>query len=188
MDEQIKNNWRYYLYLEKDLELTSRYVEPTEQGEVYSLEFFRIAMLGLAEAESLFKQLCECVKPNAKRGRIANYKDIILTKFPRIIDAEVIIPICNKKIQPFNNWDKEKLEWWDKAERLKHNRFKLLKEANYNLCVEILSAIYILNLYLYNFNYCNFHLERNNYIGSNYLPVQLYCAAESGLPDFPKKR
>lgn len=43
--------WNYFLVLEKDLEATTRYVEPHNQDNVYSIEFYKILVLAATECE-----------------------------------------------------------------------------------------------------------------------------------------
>ena len=67
--EIINGIWNYYLSLEKDLDDTSRYIEPKGQENVFSFEFAKLLVLSCTELESVLKLLCyEC--SGEKRGNI----------------------------------------------------------------------------------------------------------------------
>lgn len=44
--------WNYFLVLEKDFEAMTRFVEPQNQDDVFSIEFFKILVLAATECES----------------------------------------------------------------------------------------------------------------------------------------
>lgn len=59
--ETMNEIWNYYLSLEKDLDNTSRYIEPKGQENVFSFEFAKPLVLSCTELESVLKLLCcEC--------------------------------------------------------------------------------------------------------------------------------
>ena len=71
--EIINGIWNYYLSLEKDLDDTSRYIEPKGQENVFSFEFAKLLVLSCTELESVLKLLCyEC--SGEKRGNIGMVK------------------------------------------------------------------------------------------------------------------
>lgn len=47
----INGIWNYYLSLEKDLDDTSRYIEPKGQENVFSFEFAKLLVLSCTELE-----------------------------------------------------------------------------------------------------------------------------------------
>lgn len=102
----INGIWNYYLSLEKDLDDTSRYIEPKGQENVFSFEFAKLLVLSCTELESVLKLLCyEC--SGEKRGNIGEYKETILTYYPKIVFAEVNVSRWGETIRPFDGWDKE---------------------------------------------------------------------------------
>lgn len=139
--------WNYFLVLEKDLEATTRYVEPHNQDNVYSIEFYKILVLAATECESAFKALCRNICGSDK-GNISEYKETILKKYPGIVDAEVIIPRAHRTLKPFDKWDNSALDWWSAYGKTKHSHIKSFSTANYLMAVKALGALYILVFYL----------------------------------------
>ena len=146
--EIILNLWHYYLCLERDFDNTSRYIEPIGQEDTYSFEFVKIINLACSEVESVFRRLCEVINPNSKAGNMCQYKSTILTNYPKIVEAEVRVVRWGELIKPFQNWDTNKLDWWDNYQLVKHKRSENFKLANYRNAVFSISALYILILYL----------------------------------------
>lgn len=184
-DAELQNMWYYFLDLEKELADSSRYIEPENQENVYSFEFRKILILACTECETAFKALCELIDSSKKRGSIEKYKEIILKRYPRIVEAEVFVSRWNKRIQPFENWDKEKLKWWDAHQNVKHDRGSNFKEATYENAVYALSGLYILILYLYRVSKKYITELRSDYITSQYAPKYAVGRYEKELPDFP---
>ena len=139
--------WNYFLVLEKDLEATTRYVEPHNQDKVYSIEFYKILILAATECESAMKVLCQSICGNEK-GNIGEYKETILSKYPGIVNAEVSIPRAQRIIKPFDKWSASKLDWWDAYGNTKHNHIDCFSTANYLMAVKALGALYVLVFYL----------------------------------------
>ena len=117
---ELHEHWNYYLSLENDLSDTSCYVEPAGQENVHSFQFAKILILACTEAETVFRDLCiEIVKTKVPTN-MGDYKNIILNKYPKIIDATVEISRLNRSIKPFEGWDVGKLSWWDAYQGVKH--------------------------------------------------------------------
>ena len=180
--EIINGIWNYYLSIEKDLDNTSRYIEPKGQENVFSFEFAKLLVLSCTELESVLKLLCyEC--SGEDRGSIGEYKETVLTYYPKIIFAEVNIARWGKTIRPFEGWDKGKLSWWNAYGNVKHNREKNFTEATYKNVVFALSALYLSILYLSNISGVSFSDYDSKYIQSNYSSHGLAVAANKKLPD-----
>lgn len=149
--QELQTCWYYYLSFKDDLAETSRYIEPAGQEKTYSFEFYKIIMLGCAEVETAFKQICNLIDSNNKCGTIAEYKRMILGKYPKICTCKVVAPRwSNKEIFPFDGWDTTRLAWWDSYQNLKHHRYSAIECASYENAVYTLAALFILIQYLYN--------------------------------------
>ena len=183
MEEQLINMWNYYLTLEQDLSNTSKYVEPSSQETVFSFEFAKIIILANTEVETTFKSICKHITGEEK-GSIADYKDVILKKYPLIVTAETTISRYGKTIKPFEGWDKGKLPWWDAYQHIKHGRGSHFSEANYINAAYSLAALYILILYLSKITNVKVEIHESSYISSKYCPPFLLCAPSKQLPDF----
>lgn len=179
--EQLNSIWNYYLSLERDMSNTSQYIEPSGQEQVYSFEFAKILVLSCTEAESLFKILCYETEKR-KVGNISEYKRIILSQYPRIVEAEVSVSRLNKNIKPFENWGEEKLNWWDAYQEVKHNREKSFSMATYINAVTALAAVYILIFYVSKISGIGLHSCKAEYIDSEYANQYLICSPEKYVP------
>lgn len=180
---EIENIWNYYLSLEKDLSNTSRYIEPSGQENVYSYEFAKLIILACTEIETIFKVICT-EKSGKECGNIGEYKDIILSSFPKIVYAEVYVSRWSQMIIPFDGWDTEKLGWWDAYVAIKHNRDINFELATYKNAVYSLSALYLLILYLAKVFDTHVSDARGTYIISDYSYKYLVCNPTKPLPDF----
>lgn len=182
---ELQGLWYYFLSIEKDLNETSRYIEPNGQENAYSFEFCKIIVLSCTEIENAFKQLCSCINPSKLCGNIGEYKGNILERYPKIVDALVIVPRWNaKNIYPFREWQNGKLSWWDAYTALKHHRVLSFKQATYKNAVYALAGLYILILYLYKMNSYDCKADESAYFESDYYPVPRYSNCPSELPDF----
>ena len=179
----INGIWNYYLSLEKDLDNTSRYIEPKGQENVFSFEFAKLLVLSCTELESVFKLMCyEC--SGEKKGNFGEYKETILSHYPKIVFSEVYISRWGEMIRPFYNWDKGKLAWWDAYSSVKHNREANFKEATYKNVVYALSALYISICYLSRISGVSFPDYASIYIQSDYVSHMLAGSPSKKLPDF----
>lgn len=183
---EIYNLWNYYLNLENDLSVTSRYIEPNGQEEVFSLEYSKLLILICTEAETVFKILCKEID-GVERGNIGEYKEAILTRFPKITTAEVIIPRWAETVIPFEGWDSGRLEWWDAYVDVKHSRVKNFQKATYKNSVYSLSALNILIFYLTSLTGHRLSILNSNidaYIWSPYAYKNVISSPDRFLPDF----
>lgn len=120
--QTINEIWNYYLTLEGDIANTSRFIEPSGQENVHSFEFAKILILACTELESVFKLLCLEITGKQPEGTIGKYKETILGRYPRIVDAVVSVKRWGRTIAPFEGWDIGKLSWWNAYQEVKHNR------------------------------------------------------------------
>ena len=180
--EIINGIWNYYLSLEKDLDNTSRYIEPKGQENVFSFEFAKLLVLSCTELESVWKLLCyKCT--GKKMGNISQYKETILKYYPKIVFAEVYIARWGKTIRPFDGWDEVKLSWWDAYGNVKHNREDNFKETTYKNVVYALSALYVSILYLSKVTGVYIPDYTSTYIKSDYSLQGMAVSPIKKLPD-----
>lgn len=183
---KLDNIWNYYMSLEGDFTNTSRFIEPINQEDVYSFEFAKLLILSCTEIESLLKLLCIELSGN-KCGNMGEYKDVILSYFPKIVFAEVYIPRWAKTVLPFSGWDAGKLSWWDTYSDIKHDRSNNFKDATYKNAVYALAALYILILYLAQMKKIHINDSDSTYIISEYSSKYLVCSPSRQLPDFEQQ-
>src|SRR3989344_7506504 len=86
-------HWNYFLALEKDLEVLSRYIEFTETNfTCYSLEISRILFSAASEVDVVAKQLCVKINQTSSASNINQYRDEIRTAYPNLQSFKVTIP------------------------------------------------------------------------------------------------
>lgn len=183
-EKELNGIWNYYLSLEKDMDNTSRYVEPEGQENVHSFEFAKILILACTEAETVFKAICTEIDRDSGQGNIGGYKAIILGKYPQIVNAEVNVTRLGKTLKPFEEWQHGKLKWWDAYTDVKHNRGEHFESASYLNAVSALSALYILIFYLSRITGIGFKEEKSQYIDSEYCIGCLLVRSGKALPGF----
>lgn len=180
---ELDNIWNYFLTLEADLENTSRYVEPT-QKDVYSFEFQKIIILTCCEVETAFKYLCNIINDHNNADNILKYREIILSKFPKIQTAEVYIGRANQRVVPFCDWSIQSPEWWRAYQKIKHDRGKAFSNATYWNAAQALAGLYILIFYLSAASGNQFYDTQSSYIYSYYSHQYLADDPPKNLPDF----
>lgn len=183
MDKEFQSIWNYYLALENDLAATSRYIEPAGQEDVHSFEFAKILILACTEVESVFKLICVAAE-GSEVGDISEYKRIILSKYPKIVDATAIISRLGKSIQPYSKWATGALPWWSAYQQVKHSREDHFYLASYRNAVNAIAALYIAVFYLAKIRGYDFRGMGSQYIHSEYAGQLLVCKPPKELPDF----
>ena len=183
-EQSLIEIWNYYLTLEADISNTSRYIEPRGLENVYSFEFAKILILACTELESVFKLLCLEITGEQPEGNIGKYKETILSKYPRIVDAIVSVKRWGRCICPFQGWDKGPLLWWSAYQGVKHNRKEFFSGASYNNAVYALAALYVSTFYLAKTSGVDFADYTSEYIESDYSKTRLVYGAIKRLPDF----
>jgi len=143
-----KLHWNYFIALERDLELASRYVEFSKRNfDTYSIEFAHLLFAAASEVDVIAKLLCRRLKPAAKRENINHYRAVILAAFPYFDKLRVSVPRYGLTLQPWENWTKEtKLNpfWWQCYNNVKHERDIHFHEATLKNVLNALSALLIL--------------------------------------------
>ncbi len=150
---QGKIHWNYFLALEKDLEVISRYIEFSEPNfSVFSIELARLLFASASEVDVIAKSLCEIVAPDIRRKNIDDYKEILTAKFTNITKEKVFIPRYGLSFAPWNNWSSElNPYWWRSYNNVKHERDKYFNEATLQHSLNALGALLILTIYFYSY-------------------------------------
>lgn len=147
--ELNQRHWRYYLMLEK------RFIESIEYVELHKNNFnafsngyaLLIQAIG-AELDTVFKEFCGF--NTSERKTIADYAQYILVSIPDIIDRKIVIQEYDIEIQPFQNWNvnrpAQSLQWWSAFTDIKHNRYDQLQLAKQENVLNILGALYLVEM------------------------------------------
>lgn len=143
----IDTHWEYFLAVENDLELSSRFVQfDSENYKTFSVEFAKIIQLACADADTLFKEVCKQITPKSEADGINNYFDELRTT--NIGNIFVRIPRYALSLRPFSSWTANAApKWWTAANKLKHQRGDEYKRANLKNALNSVAGIFVLNLY-----------------------------------------
>lgn len=159
--KDLSHYWQYCLYIEKDLEDTTRFVEVCENNQsTYSAEYAQIISLACSEIDVICKLLCEEINPDIifdndkNKGTIKKYTNIILQRFPKLPQCSLDNAKTNESILPFREWSLEPYKspnWWGNYQNIKHSRHIYFELANQKNAFYSVAGLIILNLYLYRF-------------------------------------
>lgn len=99
-----KLHWNYFLALDRDLEVVSRYVEfCTANLEVYSIEFAHLLFAAASEVDVVAKLLCQHFNPGAPRNNINDYRAVLTVALPQLHSTTVLVPRYGLTLTP---WDR----------------------------------------------------------------------------------
>lgn len=158
-NDLMQQYWRYYLILEKRFIETIAYVElNSDNYNAYSNNFALLIQAIGAELDMLFKLYCGFVASDRKNivdyvKAIDNEENYLKPKhaldYP-FREQEVIVDVYGVMVQPFKDWDSSKpaqsLKWWDAFDKLKHNRFNNRKLANQENTLNLLAALFLVEM------------------------------------------
>lgn len=155
LDQQY---WQYYLLLEKRFIDSIEYVELSiDNFDSFSNSYALLIQAIGAELDTVFKVYCGF--NTADRKCITDYVIAIDAEenqqnpceYP-IRNQKILIREYNLEIQPFMDWDAarpaDSLSWWKGFIGLKHNRYDNRKFANQENALNILGALYLLEMKL----------------------------------------
>ena len=148
-DELSRNYWRYYLLLEDKFLQTLHYVELTEDNFfTYSIEYaYLIQSIG-SELDSFFKIYCDF--PLQAYKTIIDYKETVFIKYPDITSEIIRIDDYGLEFAPFSEWNSSTPKWWKSFTSIKHNRSSTMKSASLDNVLNILSALFLLEMKYFN--------------------------------------
>lgn len=146
--ELSQKYWRYYLLLEK------RFIESTEYVELHKDNFgtfsngyaLLIQAIG-SELDTMFKEYCGF--STSEFRTISDYTQHIMKSYPDIASQKIVLQEYDIEIQPFKAWGTKKpskLLWWDAFTSIKHNRSGQIREAKLKNVLNILGALYLLEM------------------------------------------
>lgn len=149
-----KRYWKYYLLLERRFLQSIEYVELYEDNySAFSNGYALLIQAIGAELDTVFKIYCGYNLTDRKT--ITDYANCIMNSSNGTINIrEIKINILeyDLEIHPFKDWQIEcaakSLIWWDSFDKLKHNRYDQLKLATQENTINILSALYLIEMLL----------------------------------------
>jgi len=135
--------------------LENRFAESIEYVELhmdnystYSNGYALLIQAIGAELDTVFKEFCNF--NTSDRKTITDYAQYILRSNPDIIDRKILLQEYDIEIQPFKNWNVNQpgqtLQWWIAFTDIKHNRYDRLKQASQENVLNMLGALYLLEM------------------------------------------
>lgn len=159
-EELTQQHWQYYLLLERRFLETIDYVGLHKSNFGSFSDTYAMLMQAIgAELDTAFKIYCGFAKTDRKT--IAVYvKSIDTEESDADSDSHakkhpfrqqiIYLNAYNLMIQPFKDWDSncpaQSLFWWDAFDKVKHNRIDNKELANQENCLNMLGALYLLDM------------------------------------------
>ncbi|MFM2317692.1 MAG: hypothetical protein RLZZ215_313 [Pseudomonadota bacterium] len=146
-----KIHWNYFLALERDLEVVSRYIEFSDGNfSVYSIELAHLLFAASSEVDVVAKSFCCLVEPTSDPKNINQYREILLPKIPDFTTIEISVPRYELRSQPWLNWaDRKNPDWWRSYNNVKHKRDAHFHEATLKNVLDAMGALLIMTAHYY---------------------------------------
>jgi hypothetical protein len=137
-------HWQYFIAIESDLERTGHYVEIAQANfSTYSIEFARILLSASSEVDVVSKLVCEGINPNKTYKTIDDYRECMLSRYPKFPSFEITIPRYGIVRTPWQDWSSGKNpSWWKSYNNVKHERNKFFGEANLKNAIDAVAGLF----------------------------------------------
>ena len=147
--ELSRKYWKYYLMLEKRLTDSVEYVEfHKDNFETFSNGYALLLEAIGAELDTVFKEFCGFNMD--ERKTIADYAQFVLSNNSYIVNIKIDLREYDIEIQPFKNWNTQQpaqtLFWWSAFTDIKHSRYDNKTKANLENVLNILGALYLIEM------------------------------------------
>ncbi len=152
--------WKQFLMIEKEFRRSIQYVAlSNENFDTYSDFFAKILLQIGSEIDVVAKVLCKEINSGSGASKIDQYCRDLLASHPEI--EQVTIKCVDIPLVPWNGWSSASPTWWKIYNGVKHNKSEVetydgitkenYKFANLKSTVTALAALYLLEIYLYNY-------------------------------------
>jgi hypothetical protein len=150
-----KLHWNYFLAIESDLKMLSRYIEFTEVNQAtYSIELAHILLSASSEIDVVLKMICGLLKPTGQFENIDDYRETIAEKIPDFTTEQSCIPRYGLSYQPWINWNNgQNPVWWRSYNKVKHERNTHYHEANLKNTICAVGGLLIALAYYYRLSF-----------------------------------
>jgi hypothetical protein len=146
-------HWNYFLAIERDAEVLSRYVEfDARNFDCFSIEIARIVLAVGSEIDVVCKQVCRTINPSSKADDINDYRNEITSAIPHIPNFEVLVPRFGLSLHPWDEWRDATAGvplWWTAYNKVKHHRDSHYDYANLKNALNAIAGLFVVVLYLY---------------------------------------
>ncbi len=182
-------HWDYLQAIDRDLEVTSRYVDFAEANmHTYSTELTRMYLAICSEIDVVAKQLTRKIDQKAKTKGIDDYRAVIPLGYQHFCEFAVNVRRLGSSLTPWKDWTGGNPQWWKSYNDVKHHRHLHYAEANLKNVLHAACGLYVLVFYFYYEAFQKHELvpalkalTLDRRLGS-----QLTWAFEYKLPDFPE--
>lgn len=142
------NYWRMFLVLEKDLVEALDYVElNTNNYATTSIVFSKLLLSLGSEIDNVFRECSGLLG----RTNIEDYYNIIINKYPAIINQQVKVKDTPIILKPYDGWNRnqpaQSLIFWQKYNKLKHERVLNAHTASLENVLNAMAGLFIIDLY-----------------------------------------
>jgi hypothetical protein len=143
--------WQYFLAIEADLEITTRYVEPNRDNfHSYSIEFARILLSAGSEIDVVAQVLCRKLDDRSEADNIRLYREQITAVYPRFPTMRVVVPRYGFLLEPWRGWERgETSSWWKSHNKVKHEHDAHFRDANLENALLAVAGLFCLVIYFY---------------------------------------
>lgn len=152
MNSYCPHEWRYFLAMEEDVERCSRFVEfDKENFGAHSIEFCRLLLAAGSEIDVLAKMICKHIQPGSNCGNINEYRNCIMSHYPRFATRDVEISRYQLTFHPWKEWASGTNPlWWKAYNDVKHERNNAFRDANLeNMLAALSGYLVIVGYYLH---------------------------------------
>ncbi|UNP90542.1 hypothetical protein MNZ22_10410 [Aeromonas encheleia] len=148
-----KVHWNYFLALEKDLELATRYVEFADANmATYSIEFAHLLFAAASEVDVVAKLLCKQLNLNIPTETIEHYRTALIAHIPDLPATQVLVPRYALTFTPWDSWNNNQTpSWWHSYNKVKHERNAHFQKATLENALNALAALMTLVFYHYSY-------------------------------------
>jgi len=149
---KIDAHWNYFLAIERDLVVLSRYVEfDVRNFQCFSIEIARILLAAGAEVDVVCKQLCRVSNPKSTAKSINTYRAEIKSLVTNIPDFQVLVPRFGLTLKPWDEWHSVTGVplWWTAYNKIKHHRDSQYHQASLKNTLNAVAGLFVVVLYLY---------------------------------------
>ncbi|MCU0426717.1 MAG: hypothetical protein MUF71_13935 [Candidatus Kapabacteria bacterium] len=141
----MTNHWNYFLALEADFGVLSRYVEISQQNyPTYSIEIAKLLMAATQECDVLLKQLSGLTSGNEQ-----DYRTALLLSMPNITKIGIKHIASGIEVRPYSSWSSSPATtptWWTANNKVKHERHNKFGQANIENLLGAFFGLYVANL------------------------------------------
>jgi len=150
-DEVTHPYWQFFLALEADLAVTTRYVELVQDNfNAYSIEFAKILLSASSEVDVVCRVLAAQIGVQPPPDSIKEHRNAILGQYPRFYTITIDVPRYGLALRPWASWEMdESPPWWKGYNAVKHHRNTSYADANLQNALHSVAGLFAVVLYLY---------------------------------------